>query len=60
MINFRHNGLQISYRKICYKKYDGANAPRWNLEIKPFVAQWVVQMKENMNELRAIGDHMLP
>jgi hypothetical protein len=39
MIKFRHDGLQISYRKACWKQYDGANALRWNPEIEPFVAQ---------------------
>jgi hypothetical protein len=60
MIKFEHDGLQISCWRACWKGYDGANAPRWNLEVKPFVAQWIVQMKENMRELGAVGNHMPP
>ncbi len=37
MIEFEHDGLQISRQTTCQKGYDGANAPRWNLEVKPFV-----------------------
>jgi hypothetical protein len=36
MIKFEHDGFQISHQKACWKKYDGANISRWNLEIKPF------------------------
>jgi hypothetical protein len=37
MIKFGHEGLQIFYQKTCWKRYDGANVSRWNLEVKPFV-----------------------
>jgi len=39
MIRFKHDGFHISYQRACWKGYDGANTPRWNLEIEPFVAQ---------------------
>jgi hypothetical protein len=39
MIKFEHNRFQITCQKACWKGYDGANAPRWNLEVEPFVAQ---------------------
>jgi hypothetical protein len=35
---FEHNGPQISFHRTCWKTYDGANIPRWNLEVEPFVA----------------------
>jgi hypothetical protein len=38
MIRFEHNGSQISCQKACWKGYDGAETPRWNFEIEPFVA----------------------
>jgi hypothetical protein len=38
MIRFKLDGSQIFCQKTCWKRYDGANAPRWNFEIKPFVA----------------------
>jgi hypothetical protein len=40
--------------------YDGVNALKWNLEVEPFVAQWVVQMEENTHGLRVVEDHMPP
>ncbi len=40
------------------KWYDGGNSSKWKFEIKQFVAQWVVQIKENMHELKVIEDHM--
>jgi hypothetical protein len=40
--------------------YDGVNVLGWNLEVKPFVAQWVVETKENTHELGAIENHMSP
>jgi len=39
MIKFEHNGLQISCQKACYRGYDDANVPKWNLEGEPFVVQ---------------------
>jgi hypothetical protein len=30
-----------------------------NLEVEPFVAQWVIQMEENTRELGVVKDHML-
>ncbi len=59
MIKFKHDGLQIFCWKTCLKRYDSANAPRWNLEIKPFVIQWVVQKEENMPMLWVVKDCML-
>jgi hypothetical protein len=40
--------------------YDGADTLKWNLEVEPFVVRWVVQMKEDMCELKVIGDHISP
>ncbi len=40
--------------------YDGANTPKWNLEVEPLVVWWVVQMKEDFCELKAVGEHMPP
>ncbi len=59
MIKLGHNGLQISCRKACWKRYDDVDAPKWNFEVKPFVVRWIVQTKEDMHELGAIRDHML-
>jgi len=39
MIEFRHDGLQISHQKTSKKKYDDVDAPRWNLEVEPFVVR---------------------
>jgi hypothetical protein len=39
MIKFKHDGLEISRWRTCWKRYDGVDTPRWNLEIEPFVAQ---------------------
>jgi hypothetical protein len=39
MIKFRHDELQMSHQKICWKGYDGADVPRWNLEVELYVAQ---------------------
>jgi hypothetical protein len=38
MIKFGHDGLQISYWRACYKRYDGVNTPRWNFEVESFIA----------------------
>jgi hypothetical protein len=57
MIKFEHDGPQVSCRKTCYKRYDGANTPRWNLETKPFIVQWVIQKEETL-VLRVIENHM--
>jgi hypothetical protein len=38
--------------------YDGVNTPKWNFKIKPFVAQWIIQSKEDACKLGAIKDHM--
>jgi len=58
-IKFWHNGLQMSHQKACWKGYDGVDALKWNLEVEPFVAQWVIQMEENMHKLGVREDHML-
>jgi hypothetical protein len=60
MIKFGHDELQMSYQKACWKGYDGANTPKWNLEIEPFVVQRVVQMEENTQRLGVVEDHMPP
>jgi hypothetical protein len=39
MIKFEHSGLQVSHKKTCWKRYDGVNALKWNIEIEPFVVQ---------------------
>jgi hypothetical protein len=31
---------------------------RWNLEIEPFVVQWIVQMEEDTYGLGVVEDHM--
>jgi hypothetical protein len=59
MIRFKHNRLQISHRRTCWKGYDGADTMRWNFEVEPFVVRRVVQREEDMHELEAIEDHML-
>jgi hypothetical protein len=59
MIICKHNGLQISCQKACWKGYDGANVSKWKFEIEPFVAQWVVQMEKDMHEMGAIENHKL-
>jgi hypothetical protein len=51
MIKFKHDGLQITYWKACWKQYDGANVLKWNPKIEPFVAQWIIRKEENMHEL---------
>jgi hypothetical protein len=30
---------QIFYWRACWKGYDDENIPKWNFEVKPFVAQ---------------------
>ncbi len=57
MIRFEHNGSQISCQKACWKGYDGAETPRWNFEIEPFVAHWVVQKEEDTCMLVAVENH---
>jgi hypothetical protein len=59
-IKFGHNGSQMSYWWTWWKRYDGANIPRWNLEVEPFITQWVTQMEEYMHGLGVVKDHMLP
>jgi hypothetical protein len=50
-------GLNILSKSITY---DGVNVLRWNFEVKPFVARWIIQTKENTHKLGAIENHMLP
>jgi hypothetical protein len=38
--------------------YDGVDISKWNLKVEPFVAQWIIQMKENMYELGGVKYHM--
>jgi hypothetical protein len=38
--------------------YDVVDALKWNLEVAPFVFQWVIQMKEDMQEVGVVEDHM--
>jgi hypothetical protein len=52
-------GFKISCWRACYKRYDGANALKYNLEYEPFVIQRVVQKEGNTFVLGAIEDHML-
>jgi len=44
MIRFEYDGFQISYRR---KGYHDVNNLKWNIEIEPFVAQWVAQREED-------------
>jgi len=37
MIKYMHDALQMPCQKTGYREYDGANAPKWNLENEPFV-----------------------
>jgi hypothetical protein len=60
MINFKHNELQMSRQKACWKRYDGVDALKWSFEIEPFVARQVVQMEENTHKLGVVEDYMLP
>jgi hypothetical protein len=60
MIKFEHDGPQIFRQKTCQKGYDSVAAPRWNLEVEPFVARWVVQMEEDTHKLGVVEYHMLP
>jgi hypothetical protein len=60
MIKFRHDGPQMSCWKAYWKRYDDANASRWNLEVEPFVARRVIQMEEDTHGLGVIKDHMSP
>jgi hypothetical protein len=57
MIRFEHDGFQISCWKTCLKGYDDVNTLKWNLEVEPFVAPWVVQREENMHVLGVGEDH---
>jgi hypothetical protein len=47
-------------QKTCWKGYDGVDAPKWNLQIEPFIVWWIVQMEENMHMLGVVEDHMPP
>ncbi len=47
-------------RKTCWKGHDGANVSKWNLEVEPFDAQWIVQKEEDMCMLGVVEGHMLP
>jgi hypothetical protein len=61
MIKFKHDGLQMSCRKACWKGYDGVDAMRWNLEVELFVALWVVQMEKDMHTwVGVVENHMPP
>jgi hypothetical protein len=60
VIKFKHDGLHLSCRKTCCRRYDGAYVSKCNLEVEPFVVQWVVQNEEEMCELGAIKDRMSP
>jgi hypothetical protein len=39
-----HDKPYMSYQRTCWKRYDGVNVPKWNLEVEPFTTRWVVQM----------------
>jgi hypothetical protein len=58
MIKFKHNGPHVSYQKTCPKRYDGANAPRWNSKVEPFISQWIVQKKDDMHMIQVVEDCM--
>ncbi len=60
MIKFGHDGLRISCKKTCWKGYDGVDVLKWNFEVEPFVAWWVVQMEEDTHKLGVVEDHMPP
>ncbi len=46
--------------RTCWKGYDRADAPWYNLEVELFIAQWIVQMEEDMHGLRVVKYHILP
>jgi hypothetical protein len=39
MIKFRHDEPQMFHWKTCWKRYDGVDVAKWNLEVEPFVAR---------------------
>jgi hypothetical protein len=50
----------MSHQKTCWKGYDGVDAPKWNLEVEPFIAQWIIQTEDHIHELGMVEDHNLP
>jgi hypothetical protein len=56
----KHDKIRTQWALDISSKYDGVNISRWNVEVEPFVAQWIVQMKEDMCELRVVENHMSP
>ncbi len=60
VINFKHNGPHLSCQKTYCRGYDGAYVLKWNLEVEPFVARWVVQKEEDMCKLGVVEDRMSP
>jgi hypothetical protein len=40
--------------------YDNANTPRWNLEVEPYVVQWIIQKEKSTCVLGLVKDHMVP
>jgi hypothetical protein len=55
MIKFEHDGFRYFIRDHVGK---GIMVQKCNLEVKPFVARWIVQKEEDTHELGAIEDHM--
>ncbi len=49
MIKFEHDGLSYLVEEHDGKGC-GVNTLRWNFKIEPFVAWWVVQMKEHTHK----------
>jgi hypothetical protein len=58
MVEFGHDELQMSHQRTCWKGYDGANGPRWNLEVESLVVRWVIQMEEDTHGLGVVENHM--
>jgi hypothetical protein len=40
--------------------YGGVDISKWNVEVEPFVAWWIVQIEEDKHGLGTIEDHMPP
>jgi hypothetical protein len=38
--------------------YDGEDVLRWNFEVEPFVAWWIIQIEENTHKLGVVENHM--
>ncbi len=44
----------VSLKTMLEKGYDGADVPKWNLEVEPFVTRWIIQIEEK--NTHGLGD----